>query len=103
VRNLMSKVKVVASTELDRHFPKFWPGAVAIQSGGKTYSEAVMIPKGESGNPMDQLEVGEKFVSLAMPVIGVANAQAVVQEVEEFDQRKSLNSLLSLLNPRSPT
>jgi 2-methylcitrate dehydratase PrpD len=99
VRDLMSRVKVVASSDLDRHFPKYWPGAVAIQSAGKTYSEAVMIPKGESGNPMGQLEVREKFVSLAVPVIGAANAEAVVQEIEALDGRKFLDGLLNLLKP----
>ena len=31
VRRLMAKVKVSASTELDRHFPKYWPGRVTVR------------------------------------------------------------------------
>jgi 2-methylcitrate dehydratase PrpD len=99
VRDLMGKVKVVASSALDHHFPRYWPGAVTVRSGDKAYSEAVMIPKGESGNPMSPAEVRDKFVSLAVPVIGAANAKAVVQEVEALDQLGSLDSLLSLLKP----
>lgn len=100
VRDLMSKVKVVASSELDRHFPKYWPGAVAIQSGGKIYSKAVIIPKGESGNPMGQSEVREKFLSLAEPVIGKTNADFVAEEIESLEDRDSLGRLVELLRLR---
>ena len=71
----MSKVKVSASADLDRHYPKYWSGRVAVRLiGGQTYSEEVIIPKGESGNPMTQSEVEEKFLSLAAPALGDAES-----------------------------
>ena len=97
VHDLMAKVKVIANAELDRHFPKYWAGRVTVKSGSKVYSEEVIIPKGESGNPMRRDEVEEKFLSLAEPVIGNEKTRSVVQEVESLDSRNSSESLLALL------
>ena len=98
VRTLMAKVKVSASTELDRHYPKYWSGRVTVRLlGGRTYSEEVIIPKGESGNPMTQSEVEEKFLSLAAPVLGDQKARSVVSEVYSLGLRDSLGPLLATL------
>src|SRR5581483_8871315 len=52
------RVKVSAGSELDRHYPKYWPGRVCVRmTGGEIYSEEVVIPKGERGNPMTAAEV----------------------------------------------
>jgi 2-methylcitrate dehydratase PrpD len=98
VPDLMQKVKIIASPELDRHFPKYWAGRVTVKSGSEVYSEEVIIPKGESGNPMGRDEVEEKFLSLAAPVIGNEKMRSVVREVESLDSRASLDHLLAFLN-----
>ena len=98
VRNLMTKVNVAASEELDRHFPKYWAGRVAMKvRGGEIFSEEVIIPKGETGNPMRRDEVEEKFLSLAAPIIGDDKAYSIVQEVGSLDARDSLAPLLAAL------
>jgi 2-methylcitrate dehydratase PrpD len=96
VRTLMAKVKVSASTDLDRHYPKYWSGRVAVRLlGGQSYSEEVIIPKGESGNPMTQREVEEKFLSLAAPAVGDQKARSVIDEVSSLELRNSLRPLLT--------
>jgi 2-methylcitrate dehydratase PrpD len=98
VRSLMTKVKVVASAELDRHFPKYWPGRVAVKArGGEMSFEEVIIPKGEIGNPMRADELEEKFLSLAAPIVGDEKALSIVQEVESLDARDSLAPVLGCL------
>jgi 2-methylcitrate dehydratase PrpD len=97
VHDLTQKVKIIAGSELDRHFPKYWAGRVTVKSGSEVYSEEVIIPKGESGNPMRRDEVEEKFMSLAAPVIGNEKTRSVVQEVESLDSRNSSKALLALL------
>ena len=58
VRRLMGKVKVIGSTELDRYYPKYWSGRVEIKLvAGETYTEEVIIPKGEDGNPMSAADL----------------------------------------------
>jgi 2-methylcitrate dehydratase PrpD len=98
VWNLMSKVKVTGEVELDRHFPKYWPGRVVVKtSDGRSRSKEVIIPKGESGNPMRPEEVKEKFLSLVIPVLGKATARTVIEEARSLSERDSLEGLLSAL------
>ncbi len=97
VRNLMAKVKIIGSTELDRHFPKYWSGRVTVRSGSAIHSEEVIIPKGEIGNPMGRDEVEQKFLLLATATMGDEKARSVVREVESLDAANSLEPLLGSL------
>jgi 2-methylcitrate dehydratase PrpD len=97
VRSLMAKAEVIGNSELDRHFPKYWSGRVTVRSRGEIYSEQVIIPKGEIGNPMSRAEVEQKFLSLATPIIGDSRARAVIDEVGWLAGRDSLEPLISSL------
>jgi 2-methylcitrate dehydratase PrpD len=97
VRKLMAKVEVSGSSELDRQFPKYWSGLVTVKAGSEIYSEEVIIPKGEIGNPMAPDEVEQKFLSLATPIIADSRARAVIDEVGWLDTRDSLEPLISSL------
>jgi len=91
-------VKVQGEIELDRHFPKHWPGRVRVKlSDGRSVIHEVVIPKGESGNPMTREEVEEKFLSLAGPLLGEAKASSVIGEVQALDSRDSLEPLIDSL------
>jgi 2-methylcitrate dehydratase PrpD len=98
VRELIAKVKVNGDAALDRYFPKYWAGRVRAQlSDGRSYAHEVIIPKGEAGNPMTRVELEEKFLSLAAPVLGETKARAVIDEVRQLQARGSLQGLLSVL------
>jgi len=98
VHRLMTKVQVKAATDLDRHFPQYWPGRVSVGLfNGDHLNQEIIIPKGENGNPMSPGEVEEKFLDLASPILGESQAQAVVQEIESLEARHSLQRLFSLL------
>jgi 2-methylcitrate dehydratase PrpD len=98
VRQLMAKVTVSASAELDRHFPKYWSGRVTIRSrGGQTHSEEIMVPKGERENPMTRQDVEEKFLALAAPALGEQKARLVMQEVSSLESRDSLAAMIAAL------
>ena len=64
---------------------------------GAIHSEEVIIPKGESGNPMSAGELEEKFVSLAAPVLGRERAIVITNEVQLLDSRESLDGLVASL------
>jgi 2-methylcitrate dehydratase PrpD len=98
VRQLMAKVKVSASMELDRHFPKYWAGRVTLTLvDGHTHSGEIIAPKGEVENPMTRSDVEEKFLGLVAPVVGDDKARAVIEEVSFLDWRESLSPLLGAL------
>ena len=98
VHTLMAKVRVVGSAELDHHFPKYWAGRVTLaQTDGHSFAHEVIIPKGESGNPMAAQDVEEKFLGLAGSVIGEGNAKLVVEQVEKLETLDSVAPLLASL------
>jgi len=98
VRELLAKVKVTGATELDKYFPRHWPGRAAVKtSDGRSWTHEIIIPKGERGNPMSTREIEEKFCSLAGPVIGDPRARAVIDEVGSLDRRDSLEPLFASL------
>ncbi len=101
VRRLMAKVTVSGSTELDRHFPKYWSGRVTIKlTDGQAYSDEIIAPKGEVENPMTRSDVEAKFLGLAVPVLGDGQARIVVDEVQSLDARNSVATLLAALATR---
>jgi 2-methylcitrate dehydratase PrpD len=98
VRDLLSRVGVHGESALDRYFPQSWPGRVHVRlNDGRSYTHEVIVPKGESANPMSEREVEEKFLSLAEPVLGAERAHSVVEVVKSLDRRESLNDLFSAL------
>ena len=98
VQSLMSKVTVNGAKDLDRHFPKYWPGRVTVKvADGSSFTHEVIIPKGESGNPMTREEIEKKFLSLATPVLGEIKARSVIHEVGLLDSRDSLEPLLAAM------
>ncbi len=98
VRQLMTKVTVRASTELDRHFPKYWAGRVTVTlADGQVRSGEIIAPKGEVENPMTRQDVEAKFLGLAAPVLGEEKTRAVIDQVTLLDTRDSMAPLLAAL------
>jgi len=98
VHALMSKVKVTGEKELDRYFPQYWAGRATLKlAHGQACTHEVIIPKGERLNPMTAEEVKQKFLSLALPVLGAAKARTIIEEVQSLSERDSLEALLSAL------
>lgn len=102
VRRLMDRVRVKSSAELECYFPRYWPGKVNVAlSNGQRWVHEIIIPKGELGNPMSRDEVEEKFLSLAVPVVGDSKALSLVREIQSLDSRDSLKPLISYLRVSS--
>jgi 2-methylcitrate dehydratase PrpD len=101
VHHLMAKVKIKAASDLNRHFPRYWPGRVAVLlPDGHTLTQEIIISKGEIGNPMSAREVEEKFLDLALPILGNDSARAVIHEVCSLDDQESVQALISALKVR---
>jgi len=101
VQSLMGKVKVKGEIELDRYFPQSWPGRVKITvADGRSHVHEIIIPKGETANPMSARELEEKFLNLATPLLGEAGARLVIHEIDALDQSDSLEGFISALKLR---
>lgn len=98
VRDLLGRVTVQGESDLDRYFPQSWPGRVRVRlNDGRSYAHEIIVPKGESANPMSEKDIEEKFLSLAAPILGAESALSVVDAVESLDRRESLKDLFSAL------
>jgi 2-methylcitrate dehydratase PrpD len=99
VQDLMSKVRVTGAPDLDRYFPQSWPGKMSVKlSTGESWTHTVVIPKGESENPLPEAEVEAKFLSLAAPSLGDLKARSILAQVLSLEQCASLAPLLDSLS-----
>jgi 2-methylcitrate dehydratase PrpD len=65
---------------------------------GREHTEEIIAPKGESENPMSRLDVEEKFLGLAAPVVGDVKSRAVIKGVSSLDWQNSVAPLLATLS-----
>lgn len=66
ISSLTKKVEIVSSDELTALFPKKCSAIVEVQTkDGRSYTERIDFPKGEPENPLSDIELEEKFISLA--------------------------------------
>src|SRR5439155_20756360 len=81
VRGLMAKTRVSRARDLDRHYPRAWPARVEIRANGRRYGRLVLHPRGDARNPFGWDDMSRKFLALAGPAIGEANAGRIVDEM----------------------
>jgi len=98
VAALMARIKVQPSAELERRLPRGRPAALrAILDDGTELAANVDVPLGDVDRPMDDTQVQEKFLSLAVPVLGAARAAQAVDAVMSLERLPSVGSLMALL------
>jgi 2-methylcitrate dehydratase PrpD len=75
-----------------------WPATVEVTTGKGAFSEYVEYPSGSPKNMISDELLHEKFLSLAIPVIGEDNAKRVVEMVEAVEHVSDINELTVLLS-----
>lgn len=98
--NLMRKIKLQTDPVADKCFPeKILSTVEVITKNGQRHIERVEIPRGDPQNPLSWDEVKQKFLELALPVIGKANSKKVVIGIEELEKQSDITQFTSLLRP----
>ena len=97
VRNLMNKIRVKPSRELERSYPSVWGARVEVKTEGRRYSRKVLYPKGDPRSMMNWDEVTAKFKWLAGPALGDRSAAKVIDFIGTMENQESLSSLLESL------
>ena len=96
--NLAARVEVVADAELEALYDEKWPSIVEITTkDGRLLSARRDLPKGEPEFPISDLELKEKFLSLATDCVAPERAQAIWTAIFELDEMKRLSDLTALL------
>ena len=95
----MPKIDCNADPEIEAHFPARMAGKLTIRVAGETFTETVVIPKGEPENFLTEEELRGKFSSLAVPVLGTERASALADAILALDTAPSVSGLLRLAVP----
>ena len=70
-----------------------------VTNQGKKFEQFIKMPKGSPENPLTFLEMKEKFMDLAMPVISKKNAEKIVEKIRYLPKVKDINEIIELCNP----
>jgi 2-methylcitrate dehydratase PrpD len=96
--DLAHKVRFEVDAEIERIYPRAFPGKVAIRlRDGRTVQHAVPGPQGSPEQPMSLDEVMEKFHLLVDPVLGPQRAGHLARQVAQIDTLDNVQSLAELL------
>src|ERR1700749_2367137 len=77
VRALLPKVECVFDPEIEAEFPTNMSGVLRIEARGRTYTQRVVVPKGEPSNFLSEDELRAKFAGLTDTVLGEDRASAL--------------------------
>ena len=98
VRDMLSKVEIIADPELNKLYPQKFPAVVTIETkDGKSYTKEVYYPKGDLLNPFSQKEYEEKFTLLVAPKLGEARAKQIIAAVANLETIKNIRDFTKLL------
>lgn len=97
VRELMGKVVVKSSPELDRLYPERWASRVTVKAEGHEYSEESSFPKGEPENPLSWTELTAKFNSLTEARFSKRRRKEIISEIEHLEDISDMREVISLL------
>lgn len=98
VRRLMKLTHI----ETDSRLPRGVSCHTTINlASGKKFVSQVDYPKGSIQNPMSDQELGVKFESLAVPVVGAARAARIADLVMHVERCNNVGELLRLTVPSS--
>jgi 2-methylcitrate dehydratase PrpD len=90
VRGLMSKFEIISDPELSAGYPNQRAARVSIEtSDGRSFSHFQPHRKGDPEQLLTDEEVNDKFIELAMPVIGDAGAKALLAQLWALDKARN--------------
>ena len=98
VRQVLARTDCVAAPDLDPLYPKNFPARVTIRmEDGTSFTETVLLPKGDPGNPMTPEEIAEKFAGNCAGMLPKARSDALLAEIRGLAQAKDVSTLAGLL------
>lgn len=98
VRSLAERVRVLFDETLQDAYPAKWPHWVAIAlKNGRHFVGQSQHPPGGPEAPLGWKRVHEKFLALAVPVLGELASERIASIVAKLDEAAGIDDLTSLL------
>lgn len=103
VRRVLERTEVVADPALDALYPAQFPARVTIAlEDGQSFTETVLLPKGDPGAPLTDEELEAKFLGNCEPVIGRGQAERLRDAIHRLPEAATTAGLTALLAPAAP-
>jgi 2-methylcitrate dehydratase PrpD len=97
VRRVLDRTDIVAAADLDPLYPEKFPARVTIaMEDGTRFTETVLLPKGDPGNPLTPAELEAKFRGNCAALPG-ERVEALLAAVRGLPDAPSLGPLAALL------
>lgn len=101
IRALAARVEVRHDPWLDGAYPARRPARVTLATrAGEAHAEEVQVVRGSPEDPLTPAEVDAKFLELAAPVVGRAQAATLLRLAREAGERSDLGPLWAALRAR---
>jgi 2-methylcitrate dehydratase PrpD len=102
VRGLLPKVTCEVDPEIEAEFPTNMSGKLTIEARGQSFTQKVVVPKGEPTNFLTEHELRAKFAGLTDAVLGAERAAKLADAVLAIDATQDVSSLARLASPLMP-
>ncbi len=98
LESLMDRVEYTIDPELDREYPARWPAWARVETrDGRILEARVPEPKGDPGNPLDEVELRAKFDALCETIYSPTRREAIVGAIAALSEPGSGKALFELL------
>jgi 2-methylcitrate dehydratase PrpD len=95
---LAAKVRVSADPELEALYDEKWPSIIEVTTkDGRVLKARRDLPKGEPEHPVSDVELKEKFMSLACDAVSPERAEQIWQTIMRLEEIENLSDLTALL------
>jgi 2-methylcitrate dehydratase PrpD len=102
VRALARRVTCTEDAEIEAEFPRNMSGRTTVQTARGTFTEKVVVPKGEPDNFMTDAELAAKFHGLADAILTPARAASLAAAILSLETAKDATALTRLAAPPAP-
>jgi 2-methylcitrate dehydratase PrpD len=91
--------KAKANSRLDGRLT--FPGRVTVKTkDGRSFTDEVIFPKGNPGNPMTEDEFKGKFMNMAVRVLGDKQADELYKRARALTEIRDISELTPLFSPK---
>lgn len=103
IRRVLDRTEVIADPALNALYPANFPARVTVtMEDGQSFTETVMLPKGDPGAPLSDAELEDKFRGNCEPVLGGAQTARLRDATLRLAEGGSVEALSALLVPGAP-
>jgi 2-methylcitrate dehydratase PrpD len=101
IQSMIPRTVVHQDSDLYAKVTNSMPGRVTVRTkDGRELTDEVLYPKGNPSNPLTEDEFKEKFMDMAVRVLGDVQADELYQRARELDRIDDVSGLAPLFSAR---